>query len=133
MTYFSDASARKLETCVTPLQNLFNEVIKSNDCIIICGYRGPIAQNKAYNSGHSKVKYPNSCHNSYPSSAIDVAPYFRDAPHIRWANANAFYYFAGYVFRVAKEMDISLRWGGNWDGEEIERQNFFDGVHFELV
>ena len=133
MPHFSEISARRLETCCTPLQNLFNEVVKTSDCIIICGNRGSTAQNLAYNSGHSKVRYPNSKHNPYPSNAVDVAPYFKHKPHIRWDNSDAFYFFAGYVFRVAETMSIPIRWGGNWNGGEIERQNFNDLCHYELL
>ena len=29
-------------------------------------------------------------------------------------------------------MDIKIRWGGNWDGGDLEQQSFDDLVHFEL-
>ena len=35
--------------------------------------------------------------------------------------------------RVAQDLDIPIRWGGDWDSDNnLNDQNFMDLVHFEL-
>jgi len=92
------------------------------------GYRNEEAQNKAYNSGNSKKKYPESKHNAHPSLAVDVAPY-----PINFDDIKRFYFFGGYVTGVAEGMDLKIRWGGNWDKDyDVSDQIFNDLLHFEL-
>jgi peptidoglycan L-alanyl-D-glutamate endopeptidase CwlK len=45
-----------------------------------------------------------------------------------------FYYLAGMVKERARNLNISIRWGGDWDGDyRFFDQTFYDLVHFELV
>lgn len=133
MAKFSRRSKAELSTCVQDLQNLFNEVIKRYDCKVLCGTRGEEEQNKAYREGRSTKEYPNSKHNSYPSMAVDVAPYFVKRPHVRWDDMEKFYHFAGYVQAVADQLGIKIRSGLNWDmDDELHDQTLFDGPHFEI-
>lgn len=133
MPKFSKHSLQKLNTCNRDLQKVFNEVIKYYDCTILCGHRNEIDQNESYYSGRSKLKYPHSKHNKYPSLAVDVAPYFSHKPHIRWNDTKKFYEFAGFVQGVASMLDIDVVWGGNWnDNDELYDQTFFDLPHFQL-
>ena len=134
MPKYGKRSLENLNSCDPKLQELFNEVIKHVDCSIICGHRGEEAQNKAFNEGHSKLKFPDSKHNKKPSKAVDSPPYFKVKPHIRWNDKEAFCLFAGKVLGIAAMMGIKIRWGGNWDGDdELHDQTFFDGPHFELI
>lgn len=129
MPKFSQKSKNNLESCHDDLQKLFNEVIKYFDCSIICGYRGERDQNEAFFNGNSKVMFPNSMHNLYPSLAVDVVPYRLD-----WEDIDRFYYFSGFVLGIAKTMNIPIRWGGDWDSDtEVNDNKFNDLVHFELV
>lgn len=129
MAKYSDKSNKNLSSCVTPLQRLFNEVIKDEDCSILCGYRGPKEQNTAFNDNRSSKKYPESKHNVYPSEAVDVAPY-----PIDWNDKGRFYMFAKRVYIKAEEMGIKVRWGGDWDGDgRTTDQSFHDLPHWELV
>jgi len=114
MYFYSAASQDKLDTCHSDLIRLFNEVIKHRNCTIICGRRGKTEQDKAYADGKSKLKYPSSYHNRYPSRAIDVAPYFQEKPHIRWNDIDSFREFGGFVLGVAAVLNIQLVWGGHW-------------------
>lgn len=42
------------------------------------------------------------------------------------------YYFGGFVLGTAEEMNIDIRWGGDWDGDRsLEDQSFHDLPHFE--
>ena len=41
--------------------------------------------------------------------------------------------FAGFILGVASQLDISLRFGGDWDGDrKTDDQTFNDLFHFEL-
>ena len=129
MPKFSKKSNATLEGCHPDLQKLFQEVIKNFDCTILQGHRSKKLQDEYYRTGKSKVEYPNSKHNSLPSMAADVAPY-----PINWNDKERFYYFAGYVKGLADQMDIKIRWGGDWDGDtKVNDQTFMDLPHFELL
>ena len=133
MPRFGTRSKNNLATCHPDLQRLLNEVIKHYDCSVICGHRTKEDQNKAYHEGRSKIKWPNGKHNSSPSMAVDVVPWFSTKPNIRWNDSKKFYHFAGYVLAVADQLGINLRWGGDWDGDgELHDQTFMDLPHFEL-
>lgn len=133
MPNFGQASKDNLSTAHPDLQRLFNEVVKNYDCTVMCGHRNEEDQNKAFHEGRSKVQWPNGKHNKLPSEAVDVAPWFVEAPHIRWEDKEKFYHFAGYVQAVADQLKIKIRWGGNWDSDdELHDQTFFDLPHFEL-
>ncbi len=129
MYHFGSRSKRELATCDVKLQLLFRVVIKKYDCAVICGHRNEEDQNKAYLQGKSKLQYPLSEHNDFPSKAIDVIPY-----PINWDDLGSFYMFAGYVLRVASELGIAIRYGGDWDGDrKTADQEFVDLPHFELI
>ena len=133
MPKFSQTSLERLETCDERLIKLFNEVVKYYDCTIICGHRNKQDQNKAFNEGKSRVNFPNSKHNTFPSKAVDVAPWFFESPHIRWNDVKSFVHFAGFVKGIAASMGIKIRWGGDWDSDwDMTDENFLDYPHFEI-
>jgi hypothetical protein len=110
------------------LQRVFNEVIKHFDCSVIEGYRLKEEQDAAYHNGRTKVQWPDSKHNTYPTQAVDVIPW-----PVNWKDTERFYYFAGFVKGIARSMGIKLRWGGDWDSDtEVKDQDFNDLPHFEL-
>lgn len=51
MPKFGSASSTRLATCHIDLQVIFNEVVKTVDCSILCGYRAKEAQEKAFIEG----------------------------------------------------------------------------------
>jgi len=129
MPKFSDQSLDKLATCNGDLMTLFKEVIKYTDCTILCGFRNHEDQEQAFKEGRSKVHFPNSMHNRYPSRAVDVAPY-----PIDWNDRERFYMFVGRVRGIADMLGIKIRCGADWDGDmNWKDQNFHDLPHFELV
>ncbi|RLI63722.1 MAG: M15 family peptidase [Candidatus Asgardarchaeum californiense] len=132
MPKFGNRSKKNLEQCEKQLQDLFNEVIKYFDCSVICGHRNEHDQNEAFHSGRSKVKWPNGMHNSKPSGAVDVVPYYT-GEGIPWEDKERFILFAGFVLGIASQMDISIRWGGDWSSNRKINNRFFDGPHFELA
>jgi hypothetical protein len=123
MASFGKSSKEKLATCDPRLQEILNEVIKIRDISILCGHRGEEEQNKAFNGGNSKLKFPQSKHNSQPSKAVDIAPYDKG---IDWENREKFFELAGIVKAIAHTKGIKIRWGGDFT-------SFFDGPHYELV
>ena len=128
MPYFGKKSKERLNTCDSKLQKVFNEVIKHVDCSVLEGHREKDRQNKLYEEGKTKVKYPNGRHNRQPSSAVDVTPYPVD-----WGDRERQTLFAGFVIGVASQMGINLRWGGDWDQDfQVVDNRFDDFPHFEL-
>jgi len=111
---------------------LFREVVKTYDCSIREGHRGKELQNKYKKEGKSRLSWPNGLHNTIPSKAVHTVPY----PFPGWEEKKlkSFYHFAGYVRRVAEEMGIKIRWGGNWDMDtDMNDQSFMDLIHFEVL
>jgi len=128
MPYFGKKSKERLDTCDNNLQKVFNEVIKHVDCSVLEGHREKDRQNKLFEEGKTKVKYPNGRHNRQPSSAVDVTPYPVD-----WKDRERQTLFAGFVIGVASQMGINLRWGGDWDQDfQVVDNRFDDFPHFEL-
>ena len=121
-------SLRQMENIDPRLKKVLNEVIKHVDCSVIEGHRSEERQNKLFEEGRTKVRFPNGRHNSYPSRAVDVVPY-----PIDWDDRERFHLFAGFVIGIAKSMEINLRWGGDWDQDWYVHDNRFDDFpHFEI-
>ena len=128
MPKFGKSSKKRLLTCDERLQKVFNEVIKYVDCSVLEGYRGEERQNKFYDEGKTKLRYPRGRHNNDPSNAVDVTPYPVD-----WADRGRQTLFAGFVLGMARSMGIKLRWGGDWDMDfEVQDNRFDDFPHFEI-
>ena len=110
-----------METIHTDLEDVLNEAIKHIDFSIIDGHRDMERQNHYFNEGVSKVRWPNSKHNAFPSNAVDIIPYPGgfDNPN------SAFDRMATYVLSAAAELGVPLEWGGHW-------KSFPDYAHFEL-
>ena len=128
MPRFGKRSRSRLSTCDDRLQDLFKEVVKHFDCSVIQGHRGKADQNKAFDEGRSKLRYPDGNHNAVPSKAVDVAPY-----PIDWSDRDRFHYFSGFVMGIASQMGLKIRWGGDWDRDTQVKDNKFDDLpHFEI-
>ena len=128
MPRFGKRSRSRLSTCDDRLQDLFKEVVKHFDCSVIQGHRGKADQNKAFDEGRSKLRYPDGNHNATPSKAVDVAPY-----PIDWSDRDRFHYFSGFVLGIASQMGLKIRWGGDWDRDTQVKDNKFDDLpHFEI-
>ena len=120
MPTFGRKSTERLAQAHPDLQHLFNEVIKTIDCSVLCGYRGKEEQEAAYRDGNSKLHFPDSKHNHLPSLAVDVAPY-----PINWQNIERFKTFGAFVKKTAEELGITIRWGGDF-------KTWKDYPHYEL-
>lgn len=136
MPSYSNNSKARLATCHPELQLLFNIIIETFDCSILVGHRGEVDQEDAYRTGKSKLRWPDSKHNSTPSMAVDSAPY-----PIDWNNTKRFYWFGGYVLGIADmlyqagKMQHRVKFGGDWDRDFdiTDEKGLSDLVHFELV
>ena len=128
MPRYSKRSKERLATCDKRLQEVFNEVIKHVDCSILEGHRSKERQNKLYDEGRTKVRYPDGRHNFNPSRAVDVTPY-----PVNWEDRERQTLFAGFVLGTARSMGINLRWGGDWDQDfQVMDNRFDDFPHFEI-
>lgn len=134
MFKYSAKSQAQLNTCHKDLKKIFGVVLMNFDHTIIEGHRDEDRQNQLKKEGKSKLGWPKSKHNPYPSMAVDVAPY-----PIDWKDRERFTYFAGYVQGIARmlyNMELTehlLRWGGDWSNDTILSDNKFDDlVHWEL-
>ena len=140
MYKWSAKSQIQYDTLSKDLQLLSDTVLLYHDCSILWGNRNKEIQNALYNGGKSKLKYPESKHNLYPSEAVDLIPYRKgwnpfllDQKTKRYGS-----YFSGLVVAYADSlyfvgrMEKKIRWGGNWS---IQRDkpfaSFYDGFHFE--
>ena len=128
MPKFGKKSRKRLNTCDEDLIHLFEAVVKYFDCSVLEGHRGEEKQNKYFNEGKSKLKYPKGNHNKKPSNAVDVVPY-----PIDWEDRERMTYFAGFVKGMAASMGIPIRWGGDWNSNnDLKDNNFDDLPHFEI-
>ena len=131
MPQFGSSSQAKLATCSIKLQELLNEVVKHHDCKVISGHRTLKEQMELYDLGRSTKDgvERKSKHQTRPSKAVDVVPYPVD-----WEDLERFRAFGGFVLGVASQMDIRIRWGGDWDSDWMfTDQRFIDMPHFEIV
>lgn len=82
-------------------------------------YRGEAEQNKAYELGYSKAKYPNSLHNLNPSRALDLFELDEGK-----AKFNPLFFAA--INEMNEKLKIKIRWGGKF-------KKLADYSHFELA
>lgn len=128
MYKFGSRSKKQMENIHPDLKKVLNEVIKHVDCSVLEGHRSGERQDKLFEEGKTKVKYPNGRHNANPSRAVDVVPY-----PIDWDDRERFHLFAGFVLGIARSMGINLRWGGDWNQNfEVDDNQFDDFPHFEI-
>ena len=98
------------------------------DIAVVCGIRGRAEQNRYNDIGKSKVRWPNSKHNT--GKALDCVPYVNGRPSWNHYHCSV---LAGGILLSAGVLGVPIRWGGNWDrdGEPITDQQFQDLVHYE--
>lgn len=93
------------------------------------GHRSEAAQTLAFNEELSKLKWPESKHNTLPARAMHLDPYPID--YDQW---RLYYMLAGIVVARAEQLGIGVRWGGDWDQDfDLNDQTFNDLAHWELT
>ena len=154
MPSFGTTSIKRLQECDDRIQIICYDAIQLVDFSIVTGHRTKEKQDSLYPK-YTKVKWPNSKHNTMPSIAIDIAPYIKpygvifgnsddiaEMKRLRGcttAEANAFVIKAyarmiGTVEAMAYKRGIDIRVGMDWDGDyDMLDQKFHDLGHWELV
>jgi peptidoglycan L-alanyl-D-glutamate endopeptidase CwlK len=127
MSKFSKRSLDNLKGVHPDLVRIMNEAIKETpmDFTIICGVRTAQQQQELYAQGRTKpgaivtnadgVKNKS---NHQPKAdgyghAIDLYPYYNGSVQVN-APVSAFKTIATHILGVAKQMSVSIEWGGNW-------------------
>ena len=128
--HYSKTSKERLQTCHHLLIDLFEDAIEIVDIKIVCGSRNEQEQTAVFESGTSKVEWPDSYHNHVivpaigdprpESFAVDAIP----CP-VDWDNLYPFYHLAGIIKGMAKLRGIKIEWGGDW-------KTFKDFPHYQL-
>ena len=130
MPRFGKRSRERLNGVDAKLVNVLNEVVKYFDITIIEGLRSQKRQDELVAEGKSKTKFGKHV----LGKAVDLAPY-----PIDWKARDDFHLLGGFILGVASQMDVNVRWGGDWSasslykGKRTTKDNSFDDlVHFEL-
>ncbi len=124
MFKFGKRSEKRLKGVDIKLQHILRRLIKIMDVTIIEGVRSQERQDELVKKGASKTKYSKHI----TGKAVDLAPY-----PIDWEDRERFHYMGGMLRGIAHELDIKVRWGGDWDSDgEIKDNSFDDLVHIEL-
>ena len=124
MFRFGKKSKQRLKGVDAKLVNVLNELIKIMDVTIIEGLRTQERQNELVANGASKTKYSKHIQ----GKAVDLAPY-----PIDWEDRERFHYMGGMIRGIAQQLNVPVRWGGDWDGDvEIKDNSFDDLVHIEI-
>ena len=124
MPRFGKRSKERLKGVDAKLVNVLNELVKIMDVTIIEGLRTKKRQEELVKQGASKTKFSKHIE----GKAVDVAPY-----PIDWKDRDRFHYMGGMIRGIAQQLNIPVRWGGDWDGDGETKDNRFDDlVHVEI-
>ena len=125
MPKFGKKSIERLEGVNPRLRLVLKELVKIMDVTIIEGVRSQERQDKLVAEGKSKTKFSKHIE----GKAVDLAPY-----PIDWEDRDTFYYMGGMLRGIGQQMNIPVRYGGDWDSDGNTKDNNFDDlVHVELL
>jgi peptidoglycan L-alanyl-D-glutamate endopeptidase CwlK len=157
MPKLSSKSISILVTCSQNIQDVMRvAIVKGPDFSVISGRRSKAEQAEKVRLGYSKtMKSKHVADDPELSHAIDIGPYIPDygliigtseqvksiaAKHsmstiaVQMRIWKQYGLLAGYIMRVAEDMQIPLTWGGDWDRDwNAIENNFEDLGHFEEV
>ena len=124
MPKFGKRSKERLRGVDARLVSVLNELVKIMDVTIIEGLRSEQRQEKLLKEGSTKTKFSKHI----TGKAVDLAPY-----PIDWKDRDRFHYMGGMIRGIAKQLNVPVRWGGDWDGDGETKDNKFDDlVHVEI-
>ena len=129
MPEYSIRSKEKKDTCNVKLQRIADKLIEFYDNTFVYGYRGYEIQEKLFKEGKSKLHFPDSAHNKYPSKAMDLQPY----PYPHHNERDEFMFMRGLVYAIANELRIKLKPTINWDLFHFELENEDNNEDFESL
>lgn len=134
MNTFGEFSLKNLSTVHPDMRSVLEEAIKTANFRVQEGHRGEDAQNAAYANKASKLRWPNSKHNTKPSLAADLVPWPFDFRN-DWKDRARFARLAGHIEAAAARLGVAIRWGGDFDrdGKVDIDDEWKDFPHFELI
>lgn len=100
-----------------------------------CTYRNNARQNQLFAQTKPRVTWAKggqSPHNTYPSSAWDVAFYDSQKKKLDWS-AEYFDAYAKIVKEIAQKEGVQITWGADWNRDNIKDKIKQDAPHFELT
>lgn len=138
MPGFGRRSREQLKTCHPDLQKVAAEAIKLLDFSVVEGHRSREKQNEYYLKGVSKLKYPASKHNRWPSEAFDLLPfpvlYGHPSDFVKDIYRQRQMDLIRVVMYVADQLGVKLRSGSDWNlNGDMTDEGFLDLAHFELL
>jgi peptidoglycan L-alanyl-D-glutamate endopeptidase CwlK len=158
MPKFSQSSKEKLETCDVRLQIVLNKAIELVDFTVIEGRRSKERQDRLFIEGKTKVKWPDSYHNTLDpeglAKAVDIAPWYPEkgidwrTDHALWnavqagnfeearevlENIKRWKALIGVILGIAYGKGIALVNGSDWDRDfRFDDHRFVDSPHFQI-
>lgn len=136
---FGTSSSKKLNSSHHRLNQLARRVLSYGvmDFSVIEGHRTLNRQLMLFNNGYSRIDgvIKKGKHNYSPSLAIDVLPFPQTVNEVDvWSDKQRFCVLAGLFYAAAAELGLSIRWGGDWDGDGNNADSsLHDMPHIELV
>lgn len=105
------------------------------DFSVIEGLRTAERQQDLYREGKSQLDGVTVRSKHQGGNAIDILPYPAVVNSVNvWDDKQRFCVLAGLMYAAASLEGVSIRWGGDWDGDGNNADSsFFDAPHFELV
>lgn len=126
-------SKDKLKNVHPKLIKIVEEAIKYTDFTVLEGLRSIERQEELVKTGKSKTM--NSKHLMQQDNyghAVDLGIWLDGK--VEWNDTRYYYHLAGIMKVIAKNMNVTLRWGGDWDSDgNFSDQTFDDLVHFEII
>jgi len=153
MPSFGEKSNEVRDTLTPTLQLLVDRVVKYYNITLLEGHRNERRQDALLADQVTKVGWPDSKHNAFPSMAVDVSPWpipegwgnlGRKTGKVRddaWKERVKFYQMVAVIqycwAQLVEEYpdlnEYQLRSGADWDGDgDYRDQTFDDLVHVEL-
>ena len=147
---YSERSQAAFDTLDLRLQRilLYIKNVLEIDHTVLEGHRDEETQNRYYNQKPqiTKLKWPESAHNIFPSKAVDVVPYVRvpgERGGIHWHSTDSMirenYYKEMVRFATIFQMvgfllfQTETTWGGDWDNDySLMDERWKDYPHIQL-
>lgn len=162
MPHFGKRSREVRETIHPVLRDLVDRAIVHKDITLLEGRRSKEDQERAFATGRSRKRWPESAHNAHPdapypynlSRALDLGPWplpkgwgdlksSGPARDLEWKERVKWYELIGvlkYEFARMQKEDperyggYRFRCGADWDGDDDYRDQSFDDLpHIEIL
>ena len=128
MYKFSKRSLFNLDSCHPILKALAAEAIKTFDFTVICGHRDKAKQMEAYANKTSKLKWPRSKHNQWPSQAFDAIPY----PFPGWSGTQSKAAFQAQAEAILAAWEALGDQTAGWELTSAHVSWGWDSPHFQI-